>query len=380
MPLTPSQPSILDPLDGLSPEPVLDLRARVAAALGSTSIDRGALDSDPPLLDAIDELSTINSGVDTQPADSLIPHPAIKNPSRTPADDGPRLARDQAAVLEIARNRVVSFAHLRRFVFSNRSPAVITRRMQELERTGYITTWEDRALTGGHPHYGLLTETGLRWADRVLRDHARGEAHEQLVDFMLRARARRPLVLAPHTAPAFLPHQAETNLLTALLATAPSFQATWATTWHRPFPNEARGVALPQPDAVMVLRTPDGRPHLAFLEHDRGQESPGSFAERKSLRYQLLLDLGLAPELFGFETFSVLVTVADPAHGRPLDRLRALQEVSAATPMMRFTLAAWLEAHPEAAVWLTAATAIHTNSLNIADHAGLLPLFSNLQE
>jgi hypothetical protein len=231
----------------------------------------------------------------------LIPASAIKNPSRVLTEGGPALARDQEAVLEIARYRIVSFAHLRRFVFSNRSPAVITRRMQALERAGYTTTWEDRAPTGGHPHYALLTDRGLQWADRVLRDQTRGRAHEQLVDFMLRARARRPLVLAPRTAPPFLPHQAETNLLTALLATAPRLQTAWASTWHRPFPNEARGAALPQPDAVLVLRTPDGRLHLAFLEHDRGQESPGSFAERKSLRYQLLLDLGLAPELFGFE-------------------------------------------------------------------------------
>jgi hypothetical protein len=74
------------------------------------------------------------------------------------------------------------------------------------------------------------------------------------------------------------------------------------------------------------------------------------------------------------------VTVTDPTHGRPLDRLRALQEVSAAAPMMRFTLASWLEAAPEASVWLSPSTAIHTNSTRVSDHPGLLPLFSNLQE
>jgi hypothetical protein len=372
----------VDPLDELPAAPVLDLRARIQASLAGGSIDREVLDTDLTLPDAIDALSSINAGVDTETAGSLIEPSAIKNPPRNVPHvqyDGPKILRDQEAVLEIARYRVVSFAHLRRFIFSDRHAAVVTRRMQALERGGFITTWEDRLPRGGHPHYALLTEKGLRWGLQMLGTRSIGEPHEQLVQLMLRARSRKPLLIAPNTGPPFLPHQTETNLLTASFARAPTLGVRWASTWHRPFPNEVRGVALPQPDGVLVMRTAAGQPHLVFLEHDRGQEAPASFAERKATGYQLLLDLGLAPELFGFETFSVLVTVTDPSHERPFDRVRALQEVSAAASMMRFSLAPWVEERPDAAVWFGPETPIRSTSANPDDHAGLLLPFSNLR-
>ncbi len=372
----------MDPLDKIPATAVLDLRARIEASLAGGSIDRELLDTDLALPDAIDALSSINAGVDTETAGSLIGSSVIKNVARDVAHlqhDGPKILRDQEAILEIARYRVVSFAHLRRFIFSNRHAAVVTRRMQALERAGFVTAWEDRLPRGGHPHYALLTEKGLRWGLRMLRARSIGEPHEQLVQFMLRARPRKPLLLAPNTGPPFLPHQTETNLLTASFASAPTLGVSWASTWHRPFPNEVRGVALPQPDGVLVMRTAAGRPQLVFLEHDRGQEAPASFAERKATRYQLLLDLGLVGELFGFETFSVLVTITDPSHERPFDRVRELQEVSAAAPMMRFSLALWVEDRPDAAVWFGPETPIRSTSANPDDHAGLLLPFSNLR-
>jgi hypothetical protein len=377
----PSRP-VVDPLDEIPETPVLDLRTRVEMALAGGSIDREHSIDDIGLPEAIDALASINAGVDRETGSFLIAPSGITNPpqdAQTSEDDGPKIPRDQEAVLEIVRYRIVSFAHLRHFIFSNRDAAIVTRRMQALEGAGFITTWEERLARGGHPHYALLTDKGLRWSLDVLRERSVGEPHEQLVHFMLRARTRKALVLARNAAPPFLPHQTETNLLMASLARAPSLCVTWASAWHRPFPNEVRGVALPQPDGVLVLRTAAGRPHLVFLEHDRAQEAPASFAERKTMRYQLLLDLGLAPELFGFESYSVLVTIADPSHDRPFDRLRVLQEVSAAAPMMRFTLASWVEQRPDAAVWFAPDTPVRHSSTNPADHEGLLLPFSNLE-
>jgi hypothetical protein len=250
--------------------------------------------------------------------------------------------------------------------------------MQALEQAGYLTVWEERLSRGGHPRYALLTQHGLSWAIEALRASAAGQPHEQLVRIMLGTRPRKPLVLAPNTAPPFLRHQIETNKIAASFTHAAGFGIAWASTWHRPFPNEVRGVAMPQPDGVLVS-IKAGQPHLFFLEHDRSQESPGSFAERKTRRYQLLLDLGLAPELLGFDTFTVLVTVVDPANQRPFDRIRALQEVSAAAPMMRFTLAGWAQADPGAAQWFAPETPIATSSTRPEDHTGLAAPFSNLR-
>jgi hypothetical protein len=280
-------------------------------------------------------------------------------------------------LLEIARYRLVSFAHLKEFLFSNRHSSVLTRRMQALVRAGFLTTWDEHLARGGHPRFALLTPKGLTWAMETLRASAARRPHDQLVGFMLRTRTRRPLTLAPHTAPPFLPHQVETNGLAATFARTPALGITWASAWHRPFPNAIRGVALPQPDAVLVQASSDG-PRLFFLEHDRSQESPGSFAERKTQRYQLLLDLGLACELLGFASFTVLVTVLDPVNHRLFDRIRVLQEVSLGFPIMRFAPAGWAHAAPTAAVWFTPETPVRSSSFRPEDHAGLVSPFSNL--
>jgi protein involved in plasmid replication-relaxation len=352
----------------------LDLRARMAEAFAGSTIDREQLETEPPLPEAIEELLDSNPTVDSEPPGLLIPLVDINNPARL---SGPSLRRDRDVLVEIARYRILPFAHLREFIFSNRHGSVLTRRMKALEQAGFLTVWEERLSRGGRPRYALLTQQGLSWAIGALRASAAGRPHEQLVDFMLGTRPRKPLVLAPNTAPPFLPHQIETNRITASFARA-GLGIVWASTWHRPFPNEVRGVAMPQPDGVLVSIMA-GQPHLFFLEHDRNHESPGSFAERKTQRYQLLLDLGLARELFGFDTFTVLVTVVDPVAQRPFDRIRALQEVSAAASMMRFTLAGWAQARTEAAQWFTPATPIESSSTRPEDHAGLLGLFSKLR-
>lgn len=370
-----------DPLDEIPSASLLDLRDRVTQALAGGSIDREECAPSEPLADAADAALAINPALDGETGGFVIA-PVDSNDLRRFSTspvlaDGPRLARDRAAVLEIARYRVVSFAHLREFIFVGTHASVLTRRMLALKAAGFLTTWDERLPIGGHPRYALLTERGLRWATQALCTGASGQADEQLVRFMLRSRLRKPLVLAPHTAPPFLPHQNETNRLAAVLARRPALAAVWSSTWHRPFPNEVRGVAMPQPDAVLVT-TIGGAPQLVFVEHDRTQESPGSFAERKTTRYQLLLDLGLARECLGFDTFTVLVTVTDPTRQRPLDRIRALQEVSRGAPFMRFTVAEWAVREPEAAIWFTPETPIQSGAMIAHDHGGLVAAFSNL--
>ncbi len=371
----------VDPRDGMAHS--LDLREIVNAAFAASSIDRGDSNYTAPLPEAVDEVLALNPTVEGAGSQFLIPPVDINNPATlarsTPSlpPDGPVLQRDRDVLLEIARYRLVPFAHLKEFIFPNRHGSVLTRRTQTLERTGFITIWEDYLARGGHPRFALLTQQGRNWAIETLRADSVGQPHEKLVTFMLGTRTRKPLTLAPHSAPPFLPHQLETNRLAATFARAPELGVIWASTWHRPFPNEVRGVAMPQPDAVLV-GIAGGQPQLFFLEHDRSQESPGSFAERKTKRYQLLLDLGLVRELLGFESFTVLVTVIDPVNHRPFDRIRALQEVSIAAPMMHFTLAGWAHSAPQAAVWFAPETLIRTTSLKPRDHVGLVPLFSNL--
>jgi hypothetical protein len=368
------------PLDEFPQPAILDLRERVTRAFAGTSIDREERDHLDALADAVGALPAINAGIDGETARFLIPPIESSTPPRTPPvlpADGPSLARDRAAVLEVARYRMVSFAHLREFIYSGTHPSVLTRRMAALKATGFLTTWEERLTRGGHPRYALLTEHGMRFAMEALRQDVRGHAHEQLVRFMVGSKPRRPLILAPQTAPPFLPHQNETNWIAATFARRSALGVVWSSAWHRPFPNEVRGVAMPQPDAVLVTHI-HGVPQLVFVEHDRAHESPGSFADRKTLRYQLLLDLGLAPELLGFATCTVLVTVTDPAHHRPLDRIRALQDVSRGASFMRFTVAEWAMQAPEAAVWFTPDTPVRSPSLTPADHHALVAPVSNL--
>jgi hypothetical protein len=351
----------------------LDLRNALMAAAGD-HIDRVLGNAEYPLSEAIGERLDINSTVEGSGRGPLIPLIDSNALSQPLTPDGPPLLRDREAILAIARYRVLPFRLLADLCFADRHASVVTRRMQALHDLGFVTTWQERLSRGGHPRYALLTQKGLTWAMQELAAETVGKPHEQLVRFMLGSRQKKPLILAPNTAPPFLAHQVETNMLATALSRATTHGITWASTWHRPFPNEIRDVAMPQPDAVIVA-TVEGAPHLIFLEHDRNQESPASFAERKTRRYQLLLDLGLTRELLGFDTFTVLVTVLDPKDHRPLRRIRALQEVSAAAPMFRFTLAGWAHAFSGANHWMTPQTPIASDSHKPGAHGELVGPF-----
>jgi hypothetical protein len=304
---------------------------------------------------------------DSQPPLPEHPHDLIAG--------GPRLLRDRLALLAIVRYRILPFREIHMRIFGVLHKAVVTRRMQSLERLGYITVWEERLVVGGHPRYAIPTKKGLTWALAELEAEARGGPHEKLVAFM-RGVDPRPLMLQSYTAPPFLPHQLETNRVVAALEAIPELGIIWASTWHRPFPNQIDRIAMPQPDAVIVA-TLDGKPHLVFLEHDRGQEAPASFARKKAQRYYELSFYGLTAEFFGLAAFSVWVTINDVAQGKPLQRIRVLQGVSEKARMMRFTLAGWIPAHGHnRPIWFTPSHVITAHENAPTAHQGLVGPFA----
>ena len=331
----------------------------IANATGiETDIDRVSTTPEPAHADAIANPVANNPTVAEEAGGYVTPLVAMPRSQLAlrpdqPHDlvrDGPKLHRDRVALLDIVRFRVLAFRDVHARVFGPLHKAVVTRRMQALERAGFIIPWEEQLVVGGHPRYAVPTKKGLDWALAELDAEARGTPAERLVAFM-RGEQVRPLVLQPRTAPPFLPHQMETNRVVAALEAIPELGITWASTWHRPFPNHLDRIALPQPDAVLLAQL-DGAPHLIFLEHDRGQEAPASFARKKAERYHEFSLYDLAEELFGIRAFTVWVTVNDVAEQKPLHRIRALQDVSKNARMMRFTLAGWIPGHAaERPVW-----------------------------
>lgn len=359
------------------------------AAVGSdTYIDRVPTPTGGAHPDAIRKPVDSDPTVDGETGGSLIPPVETLPPQlvRHPTSNhelvpgGPRILRDRFALLEIARYRVMSFRQLQAQVFGDLHKAVLTRRMQGLTRAGFIETWEEHLVVGGHPNYAIPTKAGLAWALAELKAEAKGRPYAKLVAAMIGEAGKRPLLLAPRTAPPFLPHQDETNRVVAALEAIPELGITWASTWHRPFPNHVDHIAMPQPDAVLVA-TRDGKPHLVFLEHDRGQEAPASFARKKAARYHELSLYGLTEELFDFDDFTVWVTVNDVAEGKPVQRIRVLQSVSKDARMMRFTLAGWIPAHAHLRpAWFTPTTAITAKEHRPDVHDGLVGPFATQQD
>jgi hypothetical protein len=371
---------------------VLDLRAHVrertheenAGGTAILDIDRRPTPSIEAHQEAIPERVAINPTVDTETGGGLIPSDETPPPQPTRqlagthelVPGGPTLLRDRIALLEIVRYRLLSFRQLQGQVFTHLHKSVLTRRMQALKQAGFITSWEERLTVGGHPRYALPTRIGLEWALGELKAETNGFPHARLVRLMIGETGKRPLELAPRTAPPFLPHQDETNRVVAALEAQPDLGVTWASTWHRPFPNAIDDLRMPQPDAVLVA-TRDGKPHLVFLEHDRGQEAPASFARKKAERYYELSLYRIAQELFGFDDFTVWVTVNDVANGNPLQRIRTLQAVSRNARMTRFTLAGWIPAHGhQRPIWFTPTTAVVASEHRPDAHPSLTGAFA----
>jgi hypothetical protein len=153
--------------------------------------------------------------------------------------------------------------------------------------------------------------------------------------------------------PAFLMHQRDVNRLCLSFRATLGKRLLWLSAFDRPFPNRVHGIAMPQPDFVLVIAGDRG-PELVFGEHDRGSESLAHFREAKVERYAELASLpSFCRDTFGFATFRVLVTVMDPIHRRPHDRIAMLSDLVRAAgraELFDIHLAGKVHAHP-GVVW-----------------------------
>jgi len=281
------------------------------------------------------------------------PSPRKANRRRIRRQNSTVSALDRDILLALARCRILSFDQLRRMVFPRLSPQRVGQRLQSLAADGWLHVWEDVSRIGGRPRYALPTTRALVLAHDALQASSAGTPTERIAELLLRARPRRPLVLPPRATPAFLAHQRECNDLLIAYARIPNARLLWSTTLDRPLPLHAAGIALPQPDYVLVLE--HGTRTLIFGEHDRGHESLAHFRRTKAERYAALAARPeLVRALFGFERFAVWVTVLDARAGAPLRRLMTLVHVAraaAASDVMAFTLAGWAATSPAAAIW-----------------------------
>lgn len=312
-----------------------------------------------------------------------LPDAAQSSPALSPTAPSPRKANrrhirrqdstisppDRAVLLALARCRILSFDQLRRVVFPQLSPQRVGQRIQALDAGGWLDVWEDASRIGGRPRYALPTARALVLAHEALLASSAGTPTERIAALLLRARPRRPLVLAPRVTPAFLAHQRECNDLLIAYASIPGAKLLWSTSLDRPLPLAASHVALPQPDYLLVVDV-SGRPTLIFGEHDRGHESLAHFRRTKAERYATLAARPeVVQQLFGFARFMVWVTVLDARAGAPLRRLAALVHVArnaAASDVMAFTLAGWAAVSPAAALWFCDGALPETTHLGTA--------------
>ncbi|MEO8381154.1 MAG: replication-relaxation family protein [Acidobacteriota bacterium] len=297
------------------------------------------------------------------------PDPRKRNRRRIRRQDSTVSALDREVLLALGRCRILSFDQLRRSVFPHLSPQRVGQRLQALVADGWLDVWEDVSRIGGRPRYVLPTTRALVLAHNALQASSAGTPTECIAALLLRARTRRPLVLRPRVTPAFLAHQRECNDLLIAYARIPNARLLWSTTLDRPLPLHAAGIALPQPDYVLVLEQ-HGTPTLVFGEHDRGHESLAHFRRTKAERYAALAARPeLVRTLFGFERFAVWVTVLDARAGAPLRRLETLVHIArdaAASDVMAFTLAGWAVASPAAAIWFCDGALPDTSHLGTA--------------
>jgi len=211
-----------------------------------------------------------------------------------------------------------------------------------------VTVWEQPVELGGRPRLVIPTIQGLRWALGRIETETTADPCARLVTTMLRRDGRRPLPFRRGVVPPFLAHLQEVNEVLITLLADPALTVTWASSWNRPLPNTSHGVALPQPDGVVVFSTPGGEPELAFIEHDRGGESLAHFRASKVDRYrQLAQHPGLLADLTGFPRFRVWVTVRTGDATQTADRIAELeQSVRARLARSLFTFAAFDQDHP----------------------------------
>ena len=357
-------------LSGLRSPHVLDLTAalELRGVSGATAPDRNTPEELPTRNDGGTSVSAdtaVSSTPDTSSGSACDLLSCIARPERdtcvalparsvTSAPAGLR-PRDGEVLRAIAQMRLLSLAQIARLFFPGH-PSAARRRMRALEQRGWVRLFEERLTFGGHPKYALPTARALRFAYRALQDESTKTASETTVRTMLADQPRTAMELAPFTAPAFLPHQRETN--DALIACRQSYPlgVMWASAFERPFPTRASGSFLPQPDFVLICAPFGQEPRLVFGELDRGSEPVQRFARRKVDAYRSLRADRSCERLTGFASFEVWVVVSNVAAERPLRRIAVLQETVRsrfASEGFRFTLLDWVMAAPEQPIWFT---------------------------
>ncbi len=283
-----------------------DPAPRPARAARSRTRDRSLAEHRQSHLDAAEA---------SLPLSPTPPEPRKDGRRQTRRQDLTLSAADRKVLLALGRFRILSFDQLRRLVFPHLSPQRVGQRLRALAAAGWLHIWEDVSRIGGRPRYAVPTRRALALTMDALHAASIGQASERPASLMLRGRPRRPLVLAPRTTPAFLAHQRECNDLLIAYARISGARLLWSTSFDRPFPLHARGLALPQPDYAVILERA-GAPALIFGEHDRGHESLAHFRRTKAERYAALAARPeLTMELFGFARFMVWITVVDARAG-----------------------------------------------------------------
>lgn len=266
------------------------------------------------------------------------------------ATTGPTLTRDRDVLLLLVRLRFLAVSELHSAIFTGRHPSVITRALKRLRGAGWITTWDEPAPGGGgNRRWAVPTAKSRGWAAAVFRANSSGNAWERLAELMLPGSRNHEITLSRGKTPAFLMHQRDVNRLCLSFLATLGKRLLWFSAFDRPFPNRVSGIAMPQPDFVLVV-SGDRGPELVLGEHDRGSESLSHFREAKIERYAELADLpAFCSDHLGFATFRVMVTVMDPVTRKPRERLSALEacasEVASKTSI-RFLLAGRVHAAP----------------------------------
>ncbi len=355
---TPTGRASLAPLDLAGPVAAIEHadgptgEPKVRRTRGGDGVDEGQ--PTPP--EALPPAPPTPTVVRTGDQDTAAEEVSVQEATAPPPTEGLEV-RDGEVLRSLALCRILSYAQIAALHFPGQL-ATARRRMRRLARAGWVTLFEERTLRGGHPRYALPTTRALRWAFDAIAAEATGTPSERLVQEVLRQQSREGLVLRSPGTPPLLPHQREIGNLVVALRRCYRLGVGFSCSFARPFPLVVNGVSLPQPDFILVA-APFGREPVLFLgEHDRGTEPVARFGRRKVDAYeQLYVRPPLLRKLTGFSTFHVLVTVSDPVHRHPMDRLAAL-----ATQIRRrggdstyaLAPAGWVAASPDGRVWFTA--------------------------
>lgn len=195
-------------------------------------------------------------------------------PSRRSAATDSLTERDEFVISHVARYRLLSYSQVHQFLLQSVDISFARRTIRRLARSGWLTTWEPGATTGGHARYALPTSRALRHS---LSSFPTGP-WAPVVQLMLPATRRRALELADGALPKWLPHQHEVNQLAIGFEHSRRSHVRWASTWDSPFPPRIGMFRSPQPDYVMVTDADGASPLLIFGEHDRASEPVERFA------------------------------------------------------------------------------------------------------